>query len=144
MTNLESPMTSDANGFAPRVLTGDRPTRQLHLGHPFGTLQNRVRLQPDGVDLMVLIADYQTLTDRDSPASLPEDVDELIADYLATTTCSSASTISLASWELSVAEHAGGGRSTGRRAGRVLDHVAASVARARARAGFRSGRDGRW
>ena len=32
---------------------------------------------------MVLIADYQTITDRDSPASLPEDVDELVADYLA-------------------------------------------------------------
>ena len=65
------------------MLTGDRPTGQLHLGHLFGTLLNRVRLQADGVDLMVLIADYQTITDRDSPASLPEDVDELVADYLA-------------------------------------------------------------
>lgn len=35
------------------------------------------------MDLMVLIADYQTITDRDSPASLPEDVEELVADYLA-------------------------------------------------------------
>jgi tryptophanyl-tRNA synthetase len=69
--------------FAARVLTGDRPTGQLHLGHLFGTLLNRVRLQAEGVDLMVLVADYQTLTDRDSPASLPEDVDELVADYLA-------------------------------------------------------------
>jgi tryptophanyl-tRNA synthetase len=69
--------------FAPRVLTGDRPTGQLHLGHLFGTLLNRVRLQAEGVDLMVLVADYQTITDRDSPASLPEDVDELVADYLA-------------------------------------------------------------
>jgi len=65
------------------VLTGDRPTGQLHLGHLFGTLLNRVRLQAAGLDLMVLIADYQTITDRDSPASLPEDVDELVADYLA-------------------------------------------------------------
>ncbi len=83
MTDLDPAVTSDANGFAPRVLTGDRPTGQLHLGHLFGTLQNRVRLQDAGIDLMVLVADYQTITDRDSPASLPEDVEELIADYLA-------------------------------------------------------------
>jgi tryptophanyl-tRNA synthetase len=69
--------------FAPRVLTGDRPTGQLHLGHLFGTLLNRVRLQGEGLDLMVLVADYQTITDRDSPASLAEDVGELVADYLA-------------------------------------------------------------
>jgi tryptophanyl-tRNA synthetase len=66
-----------------RVLTGDRPTGPLHLGHYFGTLLNRVRLQQLGVDLMVLIADYQTITDRDSPASLPADVEELVADYVA-------------------------------------------------------------
>jgi tryptophanyl-tRNA synthetase len=69
--------------FAPRALTGDRPTGQLHLGHLFGTLLNRVRLQDDGVELMVLVADYQTITDRDSPASLPQDAEELVADYLA-------------------------------------------------------------
>jgi tryptophanyl-tRNA synthetase len=68
---------------AHRVLTGDRPTGPLHLGHYFGTLQNRVRLQDLGVDLMVLVADYQTIIDRDSPASLPNDVEGLVADYLA-------------------------------------------------------------
>jgi tryptophanyl-tRNA synthetase len=46
-------------------------------------LQNRVRLQDEGLDLLVLVADYQTITDRDSPASLPQDVEELVADYLA-------------------------------------------------------------
>ena len=56
------------------MLTGDRPTVQLHLGHVFGTLLNRVWLQEQGVDLMVLVADYQTITDRDSPASLPEGI----------------------------------------------------------------------
>jgi tryptophanyl-tRNA synthetase len=66
-----------------RVLTGDRPTGPLHLGHYFGTLQNRVRLQNLGVQMFVLVADYQTITDRDSPESLPEDVDGLVADYLA-------------------------------------------------------------
>ena len=68
---------------AHRVLTGDRPTGPLHLGHYFGTLRNRVRLQDLGVELLVVVADYQTLTDRDSPASLPGDVDALLADYLA-------------------------------------------------------------
>jgi tryptophanyl-tRNA synthetase len=69
--------------FAPRVLTGDRPTGRLHLGHLLGTLENRVRLQEQGLEVFVLVADYQTITDRDSPASLPEDVEELVADYLA-------------------------------------------------------------
>jgi len=78
MIDLDSTVASQA--FLPRVLTGDRPTGQLHLGHLFGSLQNRVRLQEEGVDLLVLVADYQTITDRDSPASLPEDVEELVAD----------------------------------------------------------------
>src|SRR3984885_649475 len=83
MLDLDSTSDPRSRVFVPRVLTGDRPTGQLHLGHLFGTLQNRVRLQEQGVDLMVLVADYQTITDRDSPASLPDDVDELVADYLA-------------------------------------------------------------
>jgi tryptophanyl-tRNA synthetase len=68
---------------AHRILTGDRPTGPLHLGHYFGTLENRVRLQQRGVELMVLVADYQTIIDRDSPASLPGDVEALVADHLA-------------------------------------------------------------
>jgi tryptophanyl-tRNA synthetase len=83
MIDIYSTAESRSRVFDPRVLTGDRPTGQLHLGHLFGTLIERVRLQEQGVDVMVLIADYQTITDRDSPASLPEDVDELVADYLA-------------------------------------------------------------
>jgi tryptophanyl-tRNA synthetase len=83
MAELEIPAAAPPRAFAPRVLTGDRPTGQLHLGHLFGTLLSRVRLQDDGIDLMVLVADYQTITDRDSPASLPQDVEELVADYLA-------------------------------------------------------------
>jgi tryptophanyl-tRNA synthetase len=66
-----------------RMLTGDRPTGPLHLGHYFGSLQNRVRLQGAGIELLVLIADYQALTDRSSSADLPEIVTGLIADYLA-------------------------------------------------------------
>ncbi|MEU9890160.1 tryptophan--tRNA ligase [Sphaerisporangium sp. NPDC051011] len=66
-----------------RVLTGDRPTGRLHLGHYFGTLHNRVRLQNLGVELLVVIADYQVLTDRDVADRLPEHVEELVLDYLA-------------------------------------------------------------
>ena len=65
------------------MLTGDRPTGPLHVGHLFGTLVNRVRLQNLGVEVLVLIADYQTITDRDSPAGLPGDVLDQVADYLA-------------------------------------------------------------
>ena len=78
---LEAELRQDPGRF--RVLTGDRPTGPLHVGHLFGTLANRVRLQNLGVEVMVLIADYQTITDRESPASLPADVLGLIADYLA-------------------------------------------------------------
>jgi tryptophanyl-tRNA synthetase len=78
---LEAALLQDPSAY--RVLTGDRPTGRLHVGHYFGTLLNRVRLQNLGVQTMILIADYQTITDRDSPASLPRDVDELLADYLA-------------------------------------------------------------
>ncbi len=78
---LEAAIRADPGGF--RVLTGDRPTGPLHIGHLFGTLLNRVRLQRLGVDVMVLVADYQTITDRDSPDTLPADVLGLVADYLA-------------------------------------------------------------
>ncbi len=78
---LERAVRSNPAAF--RILTGDRPTGPLHIGHYFGTLENRVRLQQLGVELLVLVADYQTITDRDSPDSLPTDVEGLIADYLA-------------------------------------------------------------
>ena len=65
------------------MLTGDRPTGPLHLGHYFGTLANRVRLQDAGVDVLVLVADYQVITDRDSVDGIPQAVLDLLADYLA-------------------------------------------------------------
>src|ERR1700742_278611 len=65
-----------------RILTGDRPTGDLHLGHYFGTLQNRVRLQDAGTELFVLIADYQVLTDRDAAEGTGEHVQSLVLDYL--------------------------------------------------------------
>lgn len=66
-----------------RVLTGDRPTGALHLGHYFGTLHNRVRLQDLGVEVFVLIADYQVLTDRDVAERLTATMEGLLLDYLA-------------------------------------------------------------
>ncbi len=65
-TTIETAIERDPRPF--RILTGDRPTGALHLGHYFGTLQNRVRLQEAGVELLVLIADYQAITDRDASA----------------------------------------------------------------------------
>lgn len=66
-----------------RVLTGDRPTGPLHIGHLFGSLQNRVRLQNLGVPIFIVIADYQVLTDRDAFDTIAENVFNLTVDYLA-------------------------------------------------------------
>jgi len=66
-----------------RILTGDRPTGALHLGHYFGTLQNRVRLQDLGVETFLVIADYQVITDRDLAGDLPGHVREILLDQLA-------------------------------------------------------------
>ncbi len=56
------------------MLTGDRPTGRLHLGHYFGTLKSRVELQELGVHTNVLIADYQVITDRDSTDNIQDNV----------------------------------------------------------------------
>lgn len=66
-----------------RMLTGDRPTGSLHIGHYFGSLQNRVRLQNLGVESFIVIADYQVLTDRDAFDKISQNVLELTLDYLA-------------------------------------------------------------
>ncbi|GAA1879334.1 tryptophan--tRNA ligase [Paeniglutamicibacter psychrophenolicus] len=79
--SLEQRILTDPGRF--RVMTGDRPTGRLHLGHYFGTLQNRVRLQDLGVESFVLVADYQVLTDRDVAENLADSVEGLVLDYLA-------------------------------------------------------------
>jgi tryptophanyl-tRNA synthetase len=78
---LETEIAADPGAF--RILTGDRPTGPLHIGHLLGTLENRVRLQDLGVELLVLVADYQVLTDRVAANRLPDDVLGQVADYLA-------------------------------------------------------------
>jgi tryptophanyl-tRNA synthetase len=67
-----------------RILTGDRPTGPLHLGHYVGTLANRVRLQ-DEYEVFLLVADYHALTrhvERDHVAATREYTRDLVLDYL--------------------------------------------------------------
>ena len=64
------------------IRTGDRPTGRLHLGHYFGSLENRVKLQYD-FDTYILIADVQALTDNfDNPGKVNSNFMELALDYL--------------------------------------------------------------
>ncbi|BAR04570.1 tryptophan--tRNA ligase [Parascardovia denticolens DSM 10105 = JCM 12538] len=65
------------------MLTGDRPTGRLHLGHLFGSLQERVRLQNLGVHTNIIVADYQVITDRDTTDHMEDNVLNLILDYMA-------------------------------------------------------------
>jgi tryptophanyl-tRNA synthetase len=68
-----------------RILTGDRPTGRLHLGHWVGSIQNRVRLQQE-YECFFIIADIHTLTTRpekDAIAEIPENIREMVLDYLA-------------------------------------------------------------
>ena len=66
-----------------RMLTGDRPTGRLHLGHYFGTLKGRVDLQNRGIRTNIVIADYQVITDRDTTANIADNVYNIVIDYLA-------------------------------------------------------------
>ncbi len=66
-----------------RILTGDRPTGKLHLGHYVGSLKNRVQLQ-DEYETYILIADVQALTDNfETPEMLRANIREVVLDYLA-------------------------------------------------------------
>ena len=63
-----------------RILTGDRPTGRLHIGHYFGSIKTRLKLQEnDEYEPFILIADVQALTDN---FNNPENVRELAIDYL--------------------------------------------------------------
>ena len=68
-----------------RILTGDRPTGRLHIGHYFGSLKKRVELQNSGLyDPYILIADVQALTDNfNNPDKVRKNVREVAMDYLA-------------------------------------------------------------
>lgn len=65
-----------------RILTGDRPTGKMHLGHFVGSLKNRVKLQ-DSYDQFIEIADVQALTDNfDNPQKVRDGVKNVLLDYL--------------------------------------------------------------
>jgi len=68
-----------------RILTGDRPTGRLHIGHYFGSLKTRIDLQESGLyDPYILIADVQALTDNfNDPEKVRKNVREVAMDYLA-------------------------------------------------------------
>jgi len=78
---IEDAIATDPSQF--RILTGDRPTGNLHIGHWFGSLENRVRLAEAGVETFLIIADYQVITDRDGVGPIRERVYSLLADYVA-------------------------------------------------------------
>ena len=67
-----------------RVLTGDRPTGRLHIGHYFGSLKTRVEMQESGkYDPYILIADVQALTDNfNNPDKVRKNVREVTIDLL--------------------------------------------------------------
>ncbi len=67
----------------PRILTGDRPTGKLHLGHLVGSLQNRVKLQHD-YQTFIMVADVQALTDNfDNPQKVRDNVRQVVLDNIA-------------------------------------------------------------
>lgn len=67
-----------------RSLTGDRPTGNLHIGHYFGSLKNRVKIQEDdNIEQFVMIADVQALTDNfNNPQKVRDNVYKVLLDYL--------------------------------------------------------------
>ena len=65
------------------ILTGDRPTGRLHLGHYFGSIRERVAMQNRGVNSNIIIADYQVITDRDTTEHIEDNVLNLVLDYMA-------------------------------------------------------------
>ena len=68
-----------------RIVTGDRPTGKLHIGHYFGSLKKRVEMQNSGeYEIYILVADVQALTDNfNNPEKVRKNVREIVMDYLA-------------------------------------------------------------
>ena len=80
MPQLRSEVESQPGKY--RMLTGERPTGPLHLGHLFGSILERVSLQNRGVETFIVLADYQVITDRDISANVKNNVREAIMDYV--------------------------------------------------------------
>src|SRR3990167_6025791 len=70
------------NSVKKRILTGDRPTGKLHLGHYVGSLKNRIRLQGE-YECFFIVADLHTLTTQpEKTGELSQNVKDLVLDYL--------------------------------------------------------------
>lgn len=80
MPELHEALSENPDRF--RILTGERPTGRLHLGHLLGSSLERVRLKNRGVETLVVIADYQVITDRDTAGQVKEHVRQGVIDYL--------------------------------------------------------------
>lgn len=78
---IEKRMAEDPGSL--RMLTGDRPTGALHIGHYFGSIRNRVKLQHSGAEVWQLIADYQVITDREVAGDIRGSVHNLLVDNIA-------------------------------------------------------------
>jgi len=87
-----------------RILTGDRPTGKLHLGHYVGSLKNRVKLQGE-YETFIMLADVQALTDNfEHPEKLKENIREVVLDYLSVGIDPKVSTILVQSMVPQIAE----------------------------------------
>ena len=86
MSNSSSMGNDKKNNNPKIILTGDRPTGKLHVGHYVGSLRRRVELQNTGNydDIYIMIADAQALTDNaDNPEKVRQNIVEVALDYLA-------------------------------------------------------------
>ena len=94
------------NNKKKRILTGDRPTGRLHIGHYFGSLKTRVEMQESGeYDPYILIADVQALTDNfNNPEKVRKNIREVAMDYLSVGIDPEKSTIYIQSMIPEVAE----------------------------------------
>ena len=75
----------EGNNMSKIILTGDRPTGKLHLGHYVGSLKRRVELQNLGEfdEIYIMIADAQALTDNaENPEKVRQNIIEVALDYL--------------------------------------------------------------
>ncbi len=85
MSNSSSMGNDKKNNNPKIILTGDRPTGRLHLGHYVGSLKRRVELQNSGEfdKIFIMIADAQALTDNaDNPEKVRQNIIEVALDYL--------------------------------------------------------------
>ncbi len=99
-------MTQSTTGKRKKILTGDRPTGKLHLGHYVGTLKNRVKLQ-DEFEVFLIVADYHMLTTssgKEYIEKVAQNCRELVLDYLSVGIDPNKTTIYLQSLVPEVAE----------------------------------------